>query len=132
MSEETAAGSEVMSSVRLAQFQDEVTKLKLKGGGANPERTGASWGIGLAIVGGIIVVIAWLSGKGGNTAAKLDAEVAAIIGLLVGLVGLALWLRNSLTRYLRYWLIRLIYEDREQTERLITAIEKLADNRRRS
>jgi hypothetical protein len=129
MSEETAAGSEVMSSVRLAQFQDEVTKLKLKGGGANPERTGASWGIGLAIVGAIIVVIAWLSGKGGNTAAKLDSEVAAIIGLLVGLVGLALWLRNSLTRYLRYWLIRLIYEDREQTERLINAIEKLADKR---
>ena len=127
MSEETAAGSEVMSSVRLAQFQDEVTKLKLKGGGANPERTGASWGVGLAIVGGIIVVIAWLSGKGGNTNAKLDAEVAAVIGLLVGLVGLALWLRNSLTRYLRYWLIRLIYEDREQTERLINAIEKLAD-----
>ena len=129
MSEETAAGSEVMSSVRLSQFQDEVTKLKLKGGGANPERTGASWGIGLAIVGGIIVVVAWLSGKGGNTSAKLDSEVAAIIGLLVGLVGLALWLRNSLTRYLRYWLIRLIYEDREQTERLINAIEKLADKR---
>jgi hypothetical protein len=127
MSEETAAGSEVMSSVRLAQFQDEVTKLKLKGGGANPERTGASWGIGLAIVGGIIVVVAWLSGKGGNTNAKLDAEVAAVIGLLVGLVGVVLWLRNSLTRYLRYWLIRLIYEDREQTERLISAIEKLAD-----
>jgi hypothetical protein len=127
MSEETAAGSEVMSSVRLAQFQDEVTKLKLKGGGANPERTGASWGIGLAIVGGIIVVVAWLSGKGGNTNAKLDAEVAAVIGLLVGVVGVVLWLRNSLTRYLRYWLIRLIYEDREQTERLISAIEKLAD-----
>lgn len=127
MSEETAASSEVMSSVRLAQFQDEVTKLKLKGGGANPERTGASWGVGLAIVGGIIVVIAWLSGKGGNTNAKLDAEVAAVIGLLVGLVGVVLWLRNSLTRYLRYWLIRLIYEDREQTERLINAIEKLAD-----
>jgi hypothetical protein len=127
MSEETAAGSEVMSSVRLAQFQEEVTKLKLKGGGANPERTGATWGIGLGIVGAIIVVIAWLSGKGGNTAAKLDAEVAAILGLLIGLVGLALWVRNSLTRYLRYWLIRLIYEDREQTERLISAIEKLAE-----
>jgi hypothetical protein len=68
-----------------------------------------------------------LSGKGGNTNAKLDAEVAAVIGLLVGMVGVVLWLRNSLTRYLRYWLIRLIYEDREQTERLINAIEKLAD-----
>ena len=53
-----------------------------------------------------------------------------MIGLLVGLVGVVLWLRNSLTRYLRYWLIRLIYEDREQTERLIAAVEKLADRPR--
>ena len=130
MSEETAAGSEVMSSVRLAQFQDEVTQLKLKGGGANPERTGASWGIGLAIVGTIVVVIAYLSSTGSNNAGdKLDSVVAAVIGLLVGLIGVAIWIRNSITRYLRYWLIRLIYEDREQTERLINAIEKLADKR---
>jgi hypothetical protein len=129
MSEDTTGGSEVMSSVRLAQFQEEVAKLKLKGGGANPERSGATWGIGLTIVGVIIVVIAFLSSKGAgsNTNARLDAEVAALIGLLVGIVGVALWIRNSITSYLRYWLIRLIYEDREQTERLIAAIEKLTD-----
>jgi hypothetical protein len=126
MSEETAA-SEVMSSVRLAQFQDEVARLKLKGGGANPERTGANWGIGLAIVGVIVVAISFLSAKGAGTATQLTSEIAAVIGLLVGLIGVALWVRNSLTRYLRYWLIRLIYEEREQTERLIAAIEKLAD-----
>jgi hypothetical protein len=129
MSEDTTSGSEVMSSVRLAQFQEEVAKLKLKGGGANPERSGATWGIGLTIVGVIVVVIAFLSSKGAgsNTNARLDAEVAALIGLLVGIVGVALWIRNSITSYLRYWLIRLIYEDREQTERLIVAIEKLTE-----
>jgi hypothetical protein len=133
MSEDAAAGSEVMSSARLGQFQEEVAKLKLKGGGANPERTGSSWGIGLGVLGAIIVIIAWLSakgaggGSGGNVNTRLDAEIAALVGLLVGIVGVALWVRNSLTRYLRYWLIRLIYEDREQTERLVAAIEKLAD-----
>jgi len=127
MSEDTARGSEVMSSARLTQFQDEDGKLKLKGGGANPERNGANWGIGLAILGAIIVVVCWLSAKGASTSSQLSSEVAALIGVLVGLVGVVLWLRNSLTSYLRYWLIRLIYEDREQTERLIAAIEKLAD-----
>jgi hypothetical protein len=128
MSEETAGGSEVMSSARLAEFQDEVTKLKLRGGGANPERNGANWGIGLAIVGAIIVGVSYLSSTGTNgVGSKLDSIVAAVIGLLVGLIGVALWVRNSLTRYLRYWLVRLVYEDREQTDRLIAAIEKLAD-----
>jgi hypothetical protein len=126
---ENPTDDSVTSSARLAQFQEEVARLKLKGGGANPERNGANTGIGLAIVGVIIVVVAWLSSKGagGNTNARLDAEVAALIGLLVGIVGVVLWLRNSITSYLRYWLVRLIYEDREQTERLIQAIEKLSD-----
>lgn len=129
MSENPTGGEGVMSSARLAQFQEEVAQLKLKGGGANPERNGANLGIGLAIVGVIIVVIAWLSAKGASTATQLTSEVAAVIGLLLGIVGIALWVRNSLTSYLRYWLVRLIYEDREQTERLIQAIEKLADKR---
>src|SRR3954466_7164409 len=114
MSENPTDGDSVMSSARLAQFQEEVARLKLKGGGANPEGNGANAGIGLAIVGVLIVVLAWLSSKGaGSVNARLDSQVAAIIGLLVGIVGVALWLRNSLTSYLRYWLVRLIYEARE-------------------
>ena len=50
----TAAGSD-----RLAQFQDEVAQLKVTGGGANPERLGAQWGIGLTIVGFIVAIIAY-------------------------------------------------------------------------
>lgn len=127
---ENPTDDDVTSSARLAQFQEEVARLKLKGGGANPERNGSNTGIGLAIVGVIIVVIAWLSSKGSgalNTNARLDAIASASIGVLVGIVGIVLWLRNSITSYLRYWLVRLIYEEREQTERLIQAIEKLAD-----
>jgi uncharacterized membrane protein len=130
MREETAAGSEVMSSARLAQFQEEVAKLKVKGGGANPERNGANLGIGLAVVGFIVVVISYLSSTGSSgTNSKLDSIVGGVVGLLVGVIGIVLWARNSITTYMRYWLVRLIYEDREQTERLITAIEKLADKR---
>jgi hypothetical protein len=127
---ENSTDDSVTSSARLAQFQEEVARLKLKGGGANPERNGSNTGIGLAVVGVIIVVLAWLSSKGaggGNVNARLDSVVAASIGVLVGIVGIVLWLRNSIASYLRYWLVRLIYEDREQTERLIQAIEKLSE-----
>ena len=50
-----------MSSARLAQFQEEVAKLKVTGGGANPERLGAQWGIGLTIVGFVVAIVAWWS-----------------------------------------------------------------------
>jgi hypothetical protein len=37
-------------------------------------------------------------------------------------VGIVIWLRNSLTRYLRYWLIRLVFEEREQTDQIVKAL----------
>jgi hypothetical protein len=45
-----------------------------------------------------------------------------MIGVGLVVVGIVIWARNSLTRYLRYWIIRLVYEQREQTEQLIQAL----------
>jgi hypothetical protein len=62
--EPTGAGADgTMSSARLAQFEAEVAKLKVTGGGANPERLGAQWGIGLTVVGFVVGIIAWFSAK---------------------------------------------------------------------
>lgn len=118
--DDTAGG---LSSPRLAQFQDEVSKLKVTGGGANPERLGTQWGIGLTIVGFIVAVIAWWSAQDSSQVnVILRSQIWAVIGVGVAIVGIAIWVRNSITRYFRYWLVRLIYEQREQTEQLIQAL----------
>jgi hypothetical protein len=112
-----------LSSERLAQFQDEVAKLKVTGGGANPERLGAQWGIGLTIVGFVVAIIAyWSALDSKNTNTQLRSQIIAIIGVGIALVGIVIWVRNSITRYLRYWIIRLVYEQREQTDALIKAL----------
>jgi hypothetical protein len=112
-----------LSSERLAQFQDEVAKLKVTGGGANPERLGAQWGIGLTIVGFVVAIIAyWSALDSKNTNTQLRSQIIAIIGIGLALVGIVIWVRNSITRYLRYWIIRLVYEQREQTDALIKAL----------
>jgi hypothetical protein len=112
-----------MSSPRLSQFQDEVAKLKVTGGGANPERLASQWGIGLVIVGFVIAIISWFSAQDStDTLVNLRSIIFAIIGMGVSVVGIVIWLRNSITRYLRYWIIRLVYEQREQTEQLVKAL----------
>ena len=120
--DETAAS---MSSPRLAQFQQEVGKLKVSGGGANPERLGSQWGIGLTILGMVIAVVSWISARQDTAFEFIQRDsIAAMIGIGVSIVGIAIWVRNSITRYLRYWIIRLVYEQREQTEQLVKALRE--------
>ncbi len=68
MNDENTDASGTMSSSRLSQFEAEVAKLKVTGGGANPERLGSQWGIGLTILGFVIAIIAWWSALDGKDA----------------------------------------------------------------
>jgi hypothetical protein len=123
MNDENTGAGGTMSSSRLAQFEAEVAKLKVTGGGANPERLGSRWGIGLTIVGFVVAVIAWFSAKdSADVNTILRSEIFAFVGVGIAVVGIVIWVRNSLTRYMRYWIIRLVYEQREQTEQLIQAL----------
>jgi hypothetical protein len=46
------------------------------------------------------------------------------MGLALIIAGAALFVRYSLARYLRFWLIRLTYESRANTDRIVEAIER--------
>jgi hypothetical protein len=105
---------------RLHEFQSEVDSLKVGGGRANPER---SW-VKVAVAGWIIAIIieiyAWSGSHGTkDSLAQRDFMIVAIAGLAVAVIATGLFVTFSLTRYFRYWLIRLIYQDRESTDRLI-------------
>ena len=120
-----AAGEGTLSSPRLAQFEAEVTKLKVTGGGANPERLGAQWGIGLTIVGFVVLVISWFTARQDTVTQYILRDViGSLIGFAIVIVGLVIWVRNSLTRYLRYWIIRLVHEQREQTDAMAKALRE--------
>ena len=54
------------------------------------------------------------------TPALLTVNTSFLVVLGVG--GAAMWLRFSMGRYLRYWLIRLIYEERQQTDDIVEAL----------
>jgi len=123
MNNEPTGADGTMSSTRLEQFEAEVAKLKVTGGGANPERLGAQWGIGLTVLGFVIAIIAWFSAKdSGDVNTILRSQIIAVLGIGLSVVGIVIWARNSLTRYLRYWIVRLVYEQREQTEQLVKAL----------
>ncbi len=133
---EHSAGEQL--APRLREFESAVEQLGTTGGGANPERTWARLGLAMLVLGVVIAVSATLWRRGdiaASDATNLLSEIVAsgngiifvALGLAMALTGGIVWLRNSLTRYLRHWLIRLIYEDRANTDRIIEAINRTQD-----
>jgi Ca2+/Na+ antiporter len=117
---ETDSTGQQALSPRLQEFQSEVNQLKVTGGRANPERTWTILGALAMIVGLVLTLIAWLATR--NTSDTLEiADYSAMgsFGLALTVAGTGLFLVMSLRRYFRYWLVRLIYEQRDQTDRIV-------------
>jgi hypothetical protein len=112
-------------SPRLKEFQSQVDDLKLSGGRANPERTAVRLALVL-FIGAVVVEIVAFNGSSSASDARdqTDFVILALLGVVLAVGAVGLFVRASLTRYFRYWLVRLVYEDRANTDRLIEALKE--------
>ena len=64
----------------------------------------------------------------GDSPADQRAYMAqgSFLGIALTIVGGALFIRYSLARYLRFWLIRSTYEQRANADLIVAAIERAA------
>ena len=116
------------TSPRLQEFQAHVDELKLTGGRANPERTAVRVAVALFVVAVVLEIVAFLGSSNaalGDAGAQeqTDFVILALLGVVLALGAVALFVRASLTRWFRYWLVRLVYEDRANTDRLLEALQ---------
>ncbi len=121
MTDSVGSGSD-----RMAAFEAEIASLRLKGGDAGSEnqllRAGVA-GMGLGVV-LAVAGAALMSSTATASAQRAYMVQGAMLGLALLVVGAALFIRYSLGRYLRFWMIRLVHEERANTDRLIEAIER--------
>jgi hypothetical protein len=104
----------VMSNSTRADFEAEVAKLKTTSNSGPSDRRVASLGMIVAVVGLVIIVVMYSQATGqGDQRDQMESLIMAIFGLGLVIFGSILYLRNSMTRFLRLWLLRLIYEQRD-------------------
>ncbi len=113
---------------RLDEFDAELARLRARATPPTNEQRLLWAGIALMPVGLVLVVVGWY-GASGTT--DFDAQVpyllsGGVLGLGLVVVGATLFLRYSLARYLRFWLLRLIYEERASGDRHVEAVDRLA------
>lgn len=102
-----------MADARVEQFRAEMAELRIKD--ASPSRD-AWWlrlGLVLMVAGIALGVVAFLL----SHSTRIDYEQRdyidlALTGVAVAVAGSAVFLRYSLAHFLRFWLARLIYEQR--------------------
>jgi hypothetical protein len=113
-------------SNRVEQFKAEIGDMKLRDPRASRERMLLMVGVVLMVLGVVLAIVAYFQSSGADAAfnsegpaEQRDAIVIGIVGASLGIVGAALFLRYSMAQFLRFWLARVIYEQKAQTDRIV-------------
>lgn len=110
---------------RIEEFRAEVEALKLKTASTGSERILQIVGAVLMAVGVLVAVVAYFASTSQNSGDLAidnlehnELQILAIAGLAASVAGGAMFLRYSLARFFRFWLLRQIYESRHLVEEL--------------
>ncbi len=99
------------TETRADRFVRELAELKIPDPAAGRPRLWLRLGVVLMVLGPVLAVSAYLlSHRTTDALVQRDAITVALGGVTVSIVGAALFLRYSLTGFLRFWMARQSYD----------------------
>lgn len=116
-----------MNDDRIQTFTEEIAAMKLRGARADRERWLLALGV-VALVAGVgLAVYGGFQASGTAVAADQIAYLATgtLVGLVLVVAGTALFVRYSIARFMRFWLVRLVHENRTETDRVVKALSDI-------
>ena len=117
--------ADAQPSTRLDDFEREIQRLGLSAGTPPRDRLLTHAALAVVVLGLLTGFLGVNSVRSATTQLDQGDGLAQVIfGVGVAVIGVVVWARYSLTRYLRYWLIRRIFEDRAMTTRVVESIER--------
>jgi uncharacterized membrane protein HdeD (DUF308 family) len=104
-----------MEHARVEQFRADIAEMRIKDPSVSRDTLLLRLGVTLMVIGVALTIVAYFS----SHSTRLDLNqrddiVMGLVGVATTVAGAALFLRYSLTSFLRFWLARLIYEQRQQ------------------
>ena len=111
MSDDTTAST---AAVRREQFEEEIAAVRIRTGKAEAEQRWTILGLVGIGAGVVIALIAYFSSTGQSDSRDvISSAILALVGVSLTIAGGALFLRYSVARFLRFWLLRVIYEQQD-------------------
>ncbi len=104
-----------MNDDHITQFKADIANMNVGGTGANRDPLLTKLGGAGMLVGVVLAVIAYfMSHSSTDPLEQSDAHILALIGIAVTVASAAIFIKASLTQFLRFWMARLIYEQRSR------------------
>lgn len=110
---------------RIDEFKADVADLKLKTGVSGSEKLLQVLGVALMVVGIVLAFVCYFSSTNQTDLRdQTELVILALAGVGLTVSGAALFLRYSIAKFLRVWLLRQMYEDRRHLDEIVAAIER--------
>jgi hypothetical protein len=109
----------IENSNRVEQFRAEIAAMHLKDPASGRETALLRLGVLLMVGGVVLTLVSYFASHSTKLALDQgDDTILALVGVGLTISGSALFLRYSLANFFRFWLARLIFEQRAATDRL--------------
>ena len=109
---------------RIEQLKTDLADLRITDPSAARDQLATKVGVVAMAAGVVLPVVAYFMSHGTtNDLAQRDALVLALIGVAFAVTGSGLFLKGTLSGFLRFWLVRDLHERRLQTDRLLAALD---------
>ena len=116
---------------RIDQFKADVAELRLKTGAANRETVLQVVGAVLMVAGVVVALLAYQVSLNQDDPRDVQSGIVLAVAMLaVTVVGAVIFLRYSLARFLRFWLLRQLYESQAHVDEVVERVSGSASKSR--
>jgi membrane protein YqaA with SNARE-associated domain len=114
-----------MTNERAEQFKADAAQMNLKAGSASTDTLLQVIGLLLMIAGVAAAVLLAIASKSISDTRSIQNNIIwAVAMLCLTVLGLGVFLRYSLGKFMRLWLLRQIYENHAHTDQVIESLKK--------
>ena len=115
--------TDAMTDDRIERFRAEVAGLRLRTGGQRQDTAVAIVGLVLMVGGLVAALITYETSLHQSSALNIGSEqILALSMVALTVIGAALFLFAALARFLRFWMLRQLYEGQAHVDSLVEGL----------
>ena len=108
---------------RIERLRSEAAELNLKGAGSGREGLLQGLGVALMVAAVVVAFVAYQASLGSSDARDIQSYIVlAVTMVALAVLGAALFLRYSMAKFLKFWLLRQLYEGQAHVDQVVEAL----------